>query len=123
MLNKPTDTIASFAKGMRVITCFGRDTPRLSVVEVSQLTGLDRATARRCLLTLYAEGYAEYDGKFFTLTPQILRLGVSALASLPMPQLVQPGSTRYLLGSGNPVLSPFWTSAILSILQGQPKHG
>ncbi|OOY25057.1 IclR family transcriptional regulator [Thioclava sediminum] len=90
MLNKSTDFIASFAKGLRVIECFGAETPRLSIAEVAQATGFDRATARRCLLTLNAEGYAEYDGKFFTLTPKVLRLGMGALASLPLPQIVQP---------------------------------
>ncbi|TNB48555.1 helix-turn-helix domain-containing protein [Martelella lutilitoris] len=89
-MDRPTDTIASFAKGLRVITCFGADTPRLSIAEVSAATGLDRATARRCLLTLHAEGYASYDGKYFALTPQALRLGMSALNALPLPQLVQP---------------------------------
>ncbi|WGT50546.1 IclR family transcriptional regulator domain-containing protein [Thioclava nitratireducens] len=90
MLNKPTDFIASFAKGLRVIECFGAETPRLSIAEVAQATGFDRATARRCLLTLNAEGYADYDGKFFTLTPKVLRLGMGALASLPLAQIVQP---------------------------------
>lgn len=90
MLNKPTDFIASFAKGLRVIECFGAQTPRLSIAEVAEMTRLDRATARRCLLTLHAEGYADYDGKFFTLTPKTLRLGMGALASLPLPQIVQP---------------------------------
>ena len=90
MVNKSTDIIASLAKGLRVIACFGAETPRLSITDVAGMTGLDRATARRCLLTLHAEGYADYDGKHFTLTPQILRLGMSALASLPLPQIVQP---------------------------------
>jgi len=90
MLNKPTDFIASLAKGLRVIECFGAQAPRLSISDVSAKTGLDRATARRCLLTLHAEGYADYDGKFFTLTPKTLRLGMAALASLPLSQIVQP---------------------------------
>ncbi|SDE92554.1 transcriptional regulator, IclR family [Salipiger thiooxidans] len=89
MLNK-TDTIASFAKGLRVLECFGAEHPRRSVSEVAAATGLDRATARRCLLTLHAQGYAEYDGKYFTLTPRTLRLGIGALASLPLSQVVQP---------------------------------
>ncbi|WP_116131614.1 IclR family transcriptional regulator C-terminal domain-containing protein [Tropicimonas sp. IMCC34043] len=90
MSNKPTDFIASLAKGLRVIEAFGSDTPRLSIAEASAASGLDRATARRVLLTLHREGYADYDGKFFTLTPRILRLGVAALASLPLSQVVQP---------------------------------
>ncbi|MBN9672144.1 IclR family transcriptional regulator domain-containing protein [Roseibium aggregatum] len=90
MLNKPTDYIASLAKGLKVIECFGAETSRLSISDVARTTGLDRATARRCLLTLHHEGYAEYDGKFFTLTPRASRLGLGALAALPLPQVMQP---------------------------------
>jgi len=90
MANKASDTISSFAKGLRVLECFGTETSKLSIAEVSSQTGLDRATARRCLLTLYAEGYADYDGKFFTLTPRVLRLGMGAIESLSLPQIVQP---------------------------------
>lgn len=89
MLNK-TDVIASFAKGLRVLECFGAERPRLAIADVADATGLDRATARRCLLTLHDLGYANYDGKFFTLTPKVLRLGMGALAALPLPQIVQP---------------------------------
>jgi IclR family pca regulon transcriptional regulator len=41
-------------------------------------------------LTLHDLGYAGYDGKYFTLTPRVLRLGAGALAALPIAQLVQP---------------------------------
>ncbi|MGD9863401.1 MAG: IclR family transcriptional regulator C-terminal domain-containing protein [Pseudodonghicola sp.] len=90
MVNKSTDIIASLAKGLRVLECFGADSPRLSIAEAAARTGLDRATARRCLLTLHDSGYADYDGKFFTLTPRALRLGMGALTALPLPQIVQP---------------------------------
>lgn len=89
MVNR-TDTIAALGKGLRVLECFGGDSPRLSISQVAEATGLDRATARRCLLTLHELGYADYDGKFFTLTARVLRLGVGALAALPLPQIVQP---------------------------------
>lgn len=89
MVNK-TDIIASMLKGLSVIEAFRAERPRLSIAEVAELTGLDRATARRCLLTLHEGGYAEYDGKFFTLTPRVLRLGIGALAALPLAQLAQP---------------------------------
>ena len=90
MNDKPTDIVGSFAKGLAVLECFGADRPRLTITEVAKLTGFDRATARRCLLTLQHEGYANSDGKHFTLTPRVLRLGVAALASIPMVQIVQP---------------------------------
>lgn len=90
MSNKPTDFIASLAKGLQVIECFGAETPRLTITDAARLTGLNRATARRCLLTLHGQGYLDYDGKFFAPTARILRLGMGALASLPLPQVVQP---------------------------------
>lgn len=90
MAHKSTDHIASLAKGLRVLAAFGADRPRMSISQAATATGLDRATARRCLLTLYHEGYADYDGKFFTITHRALRLGQGALTALPMPQIVQP---------------------------------
>ncbi|PHP28665.1 IclR family transcriptional regulator domain-containing protein [Limimaricola cinnabarinus] len=90
MTNKSSDVIAAFAKGLRVIEAFDARHPRLSVAETATRTGLDRATARRCLLTLVAGGYAAHDGKYFTLTPRVLRLGMAALATLPLAQIVQP---------------------------------
>lgn len=87
---RETDFIGSFAKGLKVIEAFGEASPRLSIADVSKTTGLDRATTRRCLLTLAELGYADYDGKFFALTPRILRLGHAYLSATPLPQIVQP---------------------------------
>ena len=84
------DLMGGLAKGLAVIETFSPDHPRQSIAEVAALSGLDRATARRCLLTLAHLGYADYDGKFFTLTPRVLRLGTACLATMPLPQLVQP---------------------------------
>ena len=90
MALKPTDFLGSLEKGLSVIEAFSTDRPRLAIAEVSAVTGLDRATARRCLLTLSELGYADYDGKYFRLTPRVLRLGTSCLAAMPLPNLVQP---------------------------------
>lgn len=84
------DTMGGLAKGLAVIETFTADQPRQSIAEVAASSGLDRATARRCLLTLAHLGYADYDGKFFTLTPRVLRLGTACLATMPLPQMVQP---------------------------------
>ena len=83
-------TIAGLAKGLRVIEAFDAGRPRLSITEVASRTGLERATARRCLLTLVRDGYANFDGKFYWLTPKVLRLGFAYLSSTPLPRLVQP---------------------------------
>lgn len=87
---KQTDFLGGFAKGLSVIEVFSNEKPRLSIAEVAGATGYDRATARRCLLTLSDLGYANYDGKFFSLTPRVLRLGTACLAAMPLPRIVQP---------------------------------
>lgn len=87
---RETDYVGGLAKGLRIIEAFGNSTRRMAIADAARATGLDRATARRCLLTLAELGYADYDGKFFTLTPRILRLGHSYLSATPLPVIVQP---------------------------------
>jgi IclR family transcriptional regulator, pca regulon regulatory protein len=87
---KQTDVLGSFAKGLVVIEAFTAERSRLSITDAAQVSGFDRATARRCLLTLHELGYADFDGKYFSLTPRILRLGTSCLAAMPLPRIVQP---------------------------------
>ncbi|SOC36245.1 IclR family transcriptional regulator [Rhizobium subbaraonis] len=90
MTVKERDMMGGLAKGLRVIEAFSAEHPRLSIAEAAEIAGLDRATTRRCLLTLSELGYAAYDGKFFTVTPRILRLGTGCLATMPLPRIVQP---------------------------------
>lgn len=84
------DIMGGLARGLAVIETFTAERPRQTISEVAASAGLDRATARRCLLTLAQNGYADHDGKFFTLTPRVLRLGTACLATMPLPQIVQP---------------------------------
>ncbi|MGO7591001.1 IclR family transcriptional regulator [Rhizobium leguminosarum] len=87
---RETDFVSGFARGLKVIEAFGETRQRLSIAAAAKLTELDRATVRRSLLTLAELGYADYDGKFFTLTPKILRLGHAYLSATPLPALLQP---------------------------------
>ncbi|TCU29096.1 IclR family transcriptional regulator [Rhizobium azibense] len=87
---RETDFVSGFARGLKVIEAFGETHQRLSITDASKLAGLDRATVRRSLLTLAELGYADYDGKFFTLTPKILRLGHAYLSATPLPVQIQP---------------------------------
>ena len=104
------DIMGGLAKGLLAIETFTAERPRQSISEVSAASGLDRATARRCLLTLAHLGYADYDGKYFTLTPRVLRLGTACLATMPLPQLVQPLLDRLSAETGE--------SSSVSILDG-----
>jgi IclR family pca regulon transcriptional regulator len=87
---RETDFVSGFARGLTVIEAFGETRQKLTIAEASKITGLDRATVRRSLLTLAELGYADYDGKFFALTPRILRLGHSYLQATPLPVIIQP---------------------------------
>lgn len=83
------DQMGGFAKGLAIIEAYGRGRPSLTIAEAARLSGLDRASARRCLLTLVNRGYATTDGRYFELTPRILRLGHAYLAA-SLPTLIQP---------------------------------
>lgn len=104
------ERIAGLEKGLAIIEAFGAGRPRLTLSEAARITGLSRASARRCLLTLEHLGYAESDGKYFRLAPRVLRLGHAYLTSTPVPKLVQPVLESISERSGE--------SASVSILDG-----
>jgi IclR family pca regulon transcriptional regulator len=62
----------------------------MSVTDAARATDTTPATARRCLLTLEAMGYLSHDGKYFTPTPRMVRLGAAYLETSPLPLLAQP---------------------------------
>lgn len=84
------DLIAGLEKGLAVIEAFDQEKSRMSISEIAAGCGLTRAAARRYLLTLTHLGYVRHEGKLFSLTPKVLRLGQSYLHSARLPRLVQP---------------------------------
>jgi len=107
---RETDFVSGFARGLKVIEAFEETRQRLSIASAAKLTGLDRATVRRSLLTLAELGYADYDGKFFALTPKILRLGHAYLSATPLPAIIQPHLDQLSERAGQ--------SASASVLEG-----
>ena len=73
----------SVARALKVISNFGVDAPAQTVAQVATRNDLDRATARRVLLTLEELGYLRRDGRQFSLTPRVLELGFAYMSSLP----------------------------------------
>jgi len=84
------DFVNSLARGLEVIRVFNRQTPKMTLSEVAEATGMTRATVRRFLLTLVREGYVESNGKHFNLRPKVLELGFSALSSMGIWEVAQP---------------------------------
>ncbi|NLU76761.1 helix-turn-helix domain-containing protein [Streptomyces sp. HNM0575] len=72
---------------------FSADRRAQTLTEVARGTGLDRATARRLLLTLADLGYVTSDGRAFELTPRTLELGYAYLSSMSLPEIAQPHLT------------------------------
>ena len=88
------DYVRSLARGLEVIRAFTRTQPRKTLSDISRTTGMTRATVRRFVHTLVREGYAESDGKYFSLKPKVLELGYAALSSMNFVDVAQPIITR-----------------------------
>lgn len=86
--------VQSLERGLAVIKSFDERNPEQTLSDVARATGLDRAAARRFLLTLEALGYVEQDRKMFRLRPQTLSLGYAYLSSLPWWRSAQQVSER-----------------------------
>lgn len=82
--------VQAFARGLSVIRSFGPDSPSQTLSQVAEAIGLDRAGARRFLLTLENLGYVRREGRSFHLTPRILELGYSYLSTLPLRTIAEP---------------------------------
>ena len=92
--NGTREYVQSLERGLRVLTAFSADTPRLSLSDAAKLTGLTRATARRCLRTLMELGYVSTDGKSFQLTPHVLEIGYAYLSSARFSEIAEPFMER-----------------------------
>jgi len=75
--------VRAIARGFSIVEALGRAPGRHTLSEVAAAAGLTRATARRMLATLVALKYCEADGRYFSLRPRALGLGLSYLNALP----------------------------------------
>lgn len=102
--------VQSLARGLSVIEAMGASGGPMTLSEAAVATGLSRAAARRLLLTLEELGYVASNGRKFQLTPRVLGLGYSYLASLPLAQVVLPHMER--------VVEEVHESCSVSVLDG-----
>ena len=84
------DFVEALARGLDVLTCMGAGRPGMTLTEIATAANLARPTARRLLLTLAELGYVRADGPAFTLTPQVLRLGIAYASSLGLWDIARP---------------------------------
>jgi len=75
--------VRSIARGFSIIEALGKPPGRHTLAEAADLAGLNRATARRILATLVSLQYCAAEGRYFSLRPRALGLGLSYLNALP----------------------------------------
>jgi IclR family transcriptional regulator, pca regulon regulatory protein len=88
------DFLEAFARGLRVISAFGRERTHMTLSEVARATDLPKPSVRRALYTLTCLGLAASDGRTFRLTPRIMELASAYLGSNMVSTVVQPACER-----------------------------
>jgi IclR family pca regulon transcriptional regulator len=91
---RATDFIESLDRGLRVLEIFGGSRQPMTLSDLAKTAELPRATARRILFTLERAGFVASDGKLFRLTPRVLMLASSYLASNHVVSVLQPALDR-----------------------------
>lgn len=86
--------IQSLERGLEVILSLAEEQGGLTLSEVARRSGINRAAARRCLLTLADLGYVSVEGRTFSLTPRTLALGYAYLSSQPLATIAGPHLER-----------------------------
>ena len=86
--------VRAVERTLLVLRAFSPQQPELTLTEVAGASGLDRAGARRILLTLVDLGYVHHDGRQYSLTPQVLEFGYAYLSSRSLPQIAEPHLRR-----------------------------
>ncbi len=104
------DFVTALASGLDVILAFDAAHPRMTLSEVAVRTDMNRARARRFLLTLHALGYVRKQERYFELAPRTLQLGYSFLSANNYHAVIQQYLEDITLESGE--------SSSLGVLDG-----
>jgi DNA-binding IclR family transcriptional regulator len=85
------DFVTALARGLAVMMALSERRRRIPIAQVSHVTGIARAAARRSLHTLAKLGFvAMDDANLFYLRPRILSVSHSYLSASPLAMLSQP---------------------------------
>lgn len=85
----PGDYLKTLEKGIEVIKAFTGH-PNLTISGASKITGFSRPFTRRVLLTLEKLGYANSNEGRYSLSPKMLSLGYSYIASQNIWEIASP---------------------------------
>ena len=93
-MSRSAPYVQSLERGLAVIRAFDAEHRSMTLSDVARRAGLDRAAARRFLLTLLQLGYVHQHGDRFSLRPRVLELGYAYLSTLSLPEVAQPHMER-----------------------------
>jgi IclR family pca regulon transcriptional regulator len=102
--------VESLARGLSVLTAFGRAMSALTIASAARVTGLPRATVRRALITWEHLGYVTQADGLFRPTAAVLSLGAPVLSRRTLAELAQPHLDTLAVRVGD--------SASLAVLHG-----
>lgn len=80
----------TFSKGLSVILAFEGRNRELTITEIANKVGLNRAVTRRLVRTLEQLGYVGHDRGRYMLMPRMLRLTHGFMEARSISQVVQP---------------------------------
>lgn len=86
-----SDFVTALARGLAVLLALSDKKRGMSIAQISHITGIPRAAARRSLHTLSKLGFvAADDGRRFYLRPRVLSFSHAYLSASPLAVLAQP---------------------------------
>ncbi len=86
-----SDYMVSLARGLHVIQIFCDDgRGRLTIADITRISGLSRTVISRCLYTLRELGFIGREERKFFLLPKVLKLGYGYVSVASLPTLAQP---------------------------------
>lgn len=90
----PQSYVRALARGLALMEALGGHPRGRSLTDLAQEASLDRATARRLLLTLGSLGYVRNEDSRYMLAPRALSLGYAYLSSYPFWDVARPLMAR-----------------------------
>ncbi len=86
-----SDFVTALARGMLVLQAYSERRRRMSIADVSRVTGIARATVRRSLYTLEKMGFVACDdSRRYFLRSKVLSFGHAYVAATPLALIAQP---------------------------------
>lgn len=91
-MEESDNNVRSITRALRILDCFSRDIPSLSLVEIARRIGLSPSTTSRLVVTLENFGYLRRDEKSleYSLGYRLANLGAICLASEDLRDIAHP---------------------------------